>query len=92
MLDIKIIRENPDEAHRRLKRRGTGAEAEIDKLLELDDERRKLLSQSDNLKNLRKKKTRQRKAKRKVGRPKGKKKDRRAKAARRAARRRNIAA
>ena len=51
MLDIKLIRENLEEARRRLKRRGTGAEAELDKLLALDDERRKYLGISETRKS-----------------------------------------
>jgi seryl-tRNA synthetase len=54
MLDIKLIRENPEEVHRRLKRRGTGVESELNKLLELDDERRKRLSETETLKSRKK--------------------------------------
>ena len=45
LLPPPATRENTEEAHRRLKRRGAGVEAGLDKLLSLDDERRKWLSE-----------------------------------------------
>ena len=43
MLDIKLIREQPDFVRQRLATRGAGDEAHIDELLKLDEQRRKLL-------------------------------------------------
>ena len=43
MLDIKYIKENPEEAKRRLATRGKDFSAEIDRLLELDAARRALI-------------------------------------------------
>ena len=53
MLDIKFIRENPEDARKRLGSRGAGDEAKIDELLSLDEQRRKLLVEVENLKALR---------------------------------------
>src|SRR5919197_5032940 len=50
VLDIKLIREQPDLVREGLARRGTGAEVEIDSLLELDERRRKLLVEVESLK------------------------------------------
>ncbi len=50
MLDIKRIRENPDEARRRLATRGKGDEQSVDALLALDQKRRELLVQVEQLK------------------------------------------
>lgn len=49
MLDIKFIRENRDLVKKSTKARGM--EADIDTLLRLDDERRKLISQTEGLKH-----------------------------------------
>ncbi len=50
MLDIKRIRENTDEVKNLLKGRGKDYGNEIDRLLEIDEKRRKLASENDNLK------------------------------------------
>ncbi|WP_427337654.1 serine--tRNA ligase [Caloranaerobacter sp. DY30410] len=48
MLDIKRIRNNPDEVRKALEKRGLGSE--IDEVLELDEKRRKLLVQVEEMK------------------------------------------
>ncbi|MGD0349982.1 MAG: serine--tRNA ligase [Verrucomicrobiota bacterium] len=53
MLDIKLIRENPDFVRQRLATRGTGDEARIDDLLQLDEQRRKFLAEVEALKSQR---------------------------------------
>ena len=50
MLDIKLIRERPDFVRGRLATRGAGEEARIDELLQLDEQRRKLLAEVEALK------------------------------------------
>jgi seryl-tRNA synthetase len=50
MLDIKLIRENPDFVRQRLAARGRGDEARVAELAALDEQRRKLLVEGDNLK------------------------------------------
>jgi seryl-tRNA synthetase len=50
MLDIKLIREHPDQVRQRLASRGGGDEAKISELLDLDENRRKLLSEVEQLK------------------------------------------
>src|SRR5689334_22812010 len=50
MLDIKMIREKPDFVRQRLATRGAGDEARIDELLQLDEQRRKLLAEVETLK------------------------------------------
>jgi seryl-tRNA synthetase len=50
MLDIRYIRENADEARRRLGTRAKGDEASISQVLALDEERRDLLKQVEALK------------------------------------------
>ena len=53
MLDIKIIRENPEKVNELLKRRNP--ELSIDGILEIDAKRRKVQSQADELRAKRKK-------------------------------------
>jgi seryl-tRNA synthetase len=53
VLDIKLIRENPDFVRQRLATRGTGDEARIDDLLQLDEQRRKFLAEVEALKSQR---------------------------------------
>ncbi len=53
MLDIKLIREQPDFVRQRLATRGAGDEARITEVLELDERRRKLLAEVEELKALR---------------------------------------
>lgn len=55
MLDIKIIREKPDEVRQRLATRGTRDEVRIDELLALDEKRRRLLTEVEALKSERNK-------------------------------------
>ena len=50
MLDIKLIRDQPDFVRQRLATRGAGDEAHIDELLKLDEQRRKLLADVETLK------------------------------------------
>ncbi|OIP38983.1 serine--tRNA ligase [Candidatus Desantisbacteria bacterium CG2_30_40_21] len=50
MLDIKLIRENPEIVRQRLQSRGKDAEGLLDKLLKADEERRKILVEADQLK------------------------------------------
>jgi len=50
VLDIKLIREEPDFVRRRLAARGAGDEVRIDELLTLDGQRRKLLAEVEGLK------------------------------------------
>ncbi len=50
MLDIKLIREKPDFVRERLATRGRGDEARIAEIAALDEQRRKLVSEGDNLK------------------------------------------
>jgi seryl-tRNA synthetase len=55
MLDIKLIRENPELVRERLASRGAGEENAVTRILELDEKRRKGLSQVEALKAQRKK-------------------------------------
>ncbi len=50
MLDIRIVREKPDWVRARLASRGSGAEADIDRILLLDEARRKGLAEVELLK------------------------------------------
>jgi seryl-tRNA synthetase len=50
MLDIRLIRERPDFVRQRLATRGAGDEARIADVLRLDEERRKLLNETETLK------------------------------------------
>ena len=50
MLDIKYIKENPNEVIERLKIKGKDAEEEIGRILTLDAERRALISETETLK------------------------------------------
>ncbi len=50
MLDIKLIRDNPDLVRDRLAVRGGGDELRLAEIATLDEQRRKLLSEADNLK------------------------------------------
>ncbi len=50
VLDIKLIRDQPDFVRQRLATRGGGDEACIDELLRLDEQRRKLLAEVETLK------------------------------------------
>ena len=50
MLDIKLIREKPDFVRERLASRGGGDEARIADIAALDEQRRKLVTESDVLK------------------------------------------
>ena len=53
MLDIKLIRNDPDFVRQTLRRRGQAAEAELDTLLELDQRRRGLLVDAEERRALR---------------------------------------
>jgi seryl-tRNA synthetase len=50
MLDIKLIREKPDFVRERLGTRGGNDEAKIDQILALDEQRRKVLAEVEQLK------------------------------------------
>ena len=50
MLDIKLIRENPELVKQRLAMRGRGDEARVAEIAALDEKRRKLATESDGLK------------------------------------------
>lgn len=50
MLDIKTVRENPGQVKERLATRGGGDEAQIDALVKLDEKRRRLLTEAEELK------------------------------------------
>ncbi len=50
MLDIKLIRDQPDFVRQRLATRGAGDETHIDELLKLDEQQRKLLAEVETLK------------------------------------------
>src|SRR3989442_16029786 len=50
MLDLKLIREQPEFVRQRLASRGVGDEVAIDLLLKLDDQRRELLTKVEGLK------------------------------------------
>jgi seryl-tRNA synthetase len=50
VLDIKLIREQPDSVRQRLASRGAGDEAAISELLQLDEQRRKFLGEGETLK------------------------------------------
>ena len=53
MLDIKLIREKPDFVRQRLAARGAGDEAFIEKILQTDEQRRKVLAEVEALKSQR---------------------------------------
>ena len=50
MLDIKYIKENPDEVIARLKKKGKDAKEEITRIVELDAQRRALIAETESLK------------------------------------------
>ena len=50
MLDIKYIKENPQEVIERLALKGKDAKEEIAKILELDNARRTLIAETETLK------------------------------------------
>src|SRR5512137_2139417 len=54
MLDIKLIREQPELVRQRLATRGAGEEGRIDEVLRLDERRRKVLTEVEALKAQRK--------------------------------------
>ena len=50
MIDIKLIKENPEEIIRRYAVKGKDAKTEISKILELDGKRRALIAETEALK------------------------------------------
>ena len=50
MLDIRLLRDQPDFVRQRLALRGAGDEALVDQILSLDEQRRKLLAEVEQLK------------------------------------------
>jgi seryl-tRNA synthetase len=59
MLDIKLVRERPDHVRERLAARGVGDDARIGELLALDEVRRKALSEAEQLKAERNRKSKE---------------------------------
>lgn len=55
MLDIRLIRDQPDDVRRRLASRGAGEEGRVDELRQLDEHRRKILAEVEALKSQRNK-------------------------------------
>jgi len=54
MLDIKLIREQPDFVKTQLARRGSGAQEALDQLIQVDQDRRSKLQKTETLKNQKK--------------------------------------
>ncbi len=54
MLDIKLIREQGERVHNQLNRRGAGTSMDLDRLIEIDAQRRDALNKSQTLKNKKK--------------------------------------
>ena len=50
MLDIKLIKENPEQVIARLANKGKDAREEIEKILELDAQRRAMIVENESLK------------------------------------------
>ena len=50
MLDIKVIRENPERVKAAVKSRNGNLDPEVDELIAIDQERRKLQQENDSLK------------------------------------------
>ena len=50
MLDIKVIRENPDKVKAAMKTRNKDMDALVDEILEIDAKRRELIAKTDELK------------------------------------------
>ena len=67
MLDIKIIRDNPEDVKARLKAKEVDCDAAVDRILELDAERRELIFKTENAKSEQNKATRQIPAMKKAG-------------------------
>ena len=55
MLDIKLIRDDPDGVKRRLRDKGADSDADIDRILELDKARRDLIFRTEQIKSERNK-------------------------------------
>ena len=55
MLDIKLIRDDPDGVKRRLRDKGADSDADIDRILELDKARRDLIFRTEQMKSERNK-------------------------------------
>ena len=55
MLDIKLIRDDPDGVKRRLRDKGADSDADIDRILELDKTRRDLIFRTEQIKSERNK-------------------------------------
>lgn len=51
MLDIKIIRENPEDVKTRLKAKQVDCDAAVDRILELDEKRRELIRKTESAKS-----------------------------------------
>jgi seryl-tRNA synthetase len=67
MLDIKIIRENPEDVKARLKAKEVDCDAAIDRILELDAERRELIHKTETAKSEQNRVTKQIPAMKKAG-------------------------
>ena len=67
MLDIKIIRDNPEDVKARLKAKEVDCDAAVDRILELDAERRELIFKTENAKSEQNKAAKQIPAMKKAG-------------------------
>ena len=67
MLDIKIIRDNPEDVKARLKAKEVDCDAAVDRILELDAKRRELIFKTENAKSEQNKATKQIPAMKKAG-------------------------
>ncbi len=57
MIDIKLIKENPEEVVERLRAKGKEAKEEIERILVLDEERRRLIAETETMKSEQNKQT-----------------------------------
>lgn len=57
MIDIKLIKENPEEVIERLHAKGKEAKEEIERILVLDEERRRLIAETETMKSEQNKQT-----------------------------------
>src|SRR5512137_1709575 len=54
MLDVKMVRSNPDEVRKALERRGAASTSSLDEFLTLEEERRRLLTDVESMRAARK--------------------------------------
>ena len=67
MLDIRLIKENPEEIKARLEAKGRDCSEEIDRILELDAKRRDLIHDGEQLKARQNKASKEIPARKKAG-------------------------